>query len=224
MAQSKRTFCAGLFFVYISFCLPASATAQTFFSNFGPGQSYNTGTASVVGTVIKDEPVVLAVPFLSSQTATLSDVMAALGGEGAVNFYIESDSGGQPGSILDTLATTETIGISSSILTYTCTSCSELTSGTTYFLVAVSPPGNGFSDWFISNSDFGTLYGNDIGSTTGPWTATTSLSDPLPAFEVNGTPLAPTPEPGTGVLWLTGIGLMIVIMRKRFVQGLHRAR
>jgi hypothetical protein len=100
----------------------------------------------------------------------------------------------------------------------------ELTSGTTYFLVAVSPPGNGFSDWFISNSDFGTLYGNDIGSTTGPWTATTSLSDPLPAFEVNRTPLAPTPEPGTRVLWLTGIGLMIVIMRKRFVQGLHRAR
>jgi hypothetical protein len=35
---------------------------------------------------------------------------------------------------------------------------------------------------------------------------------------------APTPEPGTAVLWLTGIGLMIVMMRKRFVQGLPQAR
>jgi hypothetical protein len=205
MARSKRILCAALFFVFISFCLAASAKAQTLFSNFGTGQTYNTGTASVVGTVIKDEPIVLAVPFVSSQTATLSDVMAPLGGEGSVNFYVESDSGGQPGSILDTLTTTETIGSFSSILTYTCLSCSELTSGTTYFLVAVSPPGNGFSDWFISNSDFGALYGNDIGSTSGPWTATTSLSDPLPAFEVNGTPLTPTPEPPSQLLFGTGL-------------------
>jgi Domain of unknown function (DUF4082) len=33
-----------------------------------------------------------------------------------------------------------------------------------------------------------------------------------------------TPEPSTAVLWLTGMGLMIVMMRKRIVQGLPQAR
>jgi hypothetical protein len=38
------------------------------------------------------------------------------------------------------------------------------------------------------------------------------------------TPETVTPEPGTAVLWLTGIGLMIVMMRKRSAQGLPQAR
>jgi hypothetical protein len=42
------------------------------------------------------------------------------------------------------------------------------------------------------------------------------------------TPIATTPEPGTAVLWLTGIGLMIVMMRKRVDRlrlntGTHRS-
>ena len=34
---------------------------------------------------------------------------------------------------------------------------------------------------------------------------------------------SPTPEPGTAVLWLTGIVLLIVMMRKRSAQGLPQA-
>jgi hypothetical protein len=32
---------------------------------------------------------------------------------------------------------------------------------------------------------------------------------------------AVTPEPGTAVLWLKGIGLVLVMMRKLIAQGLH---
>jgi PEP-CTERM motif len=223
MAPSKRIFCAALFFVSISFCLAASAKAQTLFSNFGPGQSYNSGTLWVVGTEVEGESGVLAVPFVPSETATLSDVMAALGEEGSVDFYVESDSGGEPGAILDTLTTTGTIGSSSSILTYTCSSCSELTSGTTYFLVAVSSPVDGYSAWNDSNSDVGSYYYNGTGSATGPWTLTTSGSDTLPAFEVDGTPLTPTPEPPSQLLFGTGLlGFAAFFsLRRRLMQN-HR--
>jgi hypothetical protein len=213
MTLSSNVSCAALFCALMAFCLPTTAKAQTLFSNFGPGQSYNTGSSWVVGTVVEGESSVLAVPFVPPENATLSDAMAALNNEGSVNFYVESDSGSGPGSILDTLTTMGTIGVSPSILTYTCSSCTELTGGTTYFLVAVSPGGL-YSGWNFSNSDFGTFYGNGIGSATGPWTSETSLSDPLPAFEVDGTPLTPIPEPSSFALMLLGVGGVLLMLKR----------
>jgi PEP-CTERM motif len=171
----------------------------------------------VVGIVDEGTSLVIASPFIPSETTTLSDVMAALSEEGSVNFYVESDSAGEPGSILDMLTTTETIGSSASILNYTCSTCSELTAGTTYFLVAVSPGGL-FSGWNQSNIATGTLYDNGAGSATGPWTPSSS-TEPLPTFEVNGTPLTPTPEPNSISLVLIGAGLVGVMaaVRKNIV-------
>jgi hypothetical protein len=198
--------------VSMAFWLPATSGAQTLFSNFGPGQSYNAGSSWVIGIAVEGKSGVLAAPFVPSETATLSDVMAALDSEGSVNFYVESDSGSGPGSILDTLTTTDTIGISPSILTYTCSSCTELTEGTTYYLVAVSPGGL-YSGWDDSDSDFGTFYFNGIGSATGPWTLETETSDTLPAFEVDGMPLTPTPEPSSFALMLLGVGCVLVVLK-----------
>jgi hypothetical protein len=41
-------------------------------------------------------------------------------------------------------------------------------------------------------------------------------------FTITGSPVL-TPEPSTGILWLTGVGLLIVTMRKRIAQGLPQA-
>ncbi|HXO44732.1 MAG TPA: choice-of-anchor R domain-containing protein [Candidatus Cybelea sp.] len=167
----------------------------------------------MIGIVVEGTSGVLAAPFVPSQTATLSDVMAPLDSEGSVNFYVESNSGSGPGSILDTLTTTETIGIFPSILTYTCSTCTELGAGTTYYLVAVSPGGL-YSGWDQSNSDFGTFYVNGNGSATGPWTSVTTSSDTLPAFEVDGTPLTPTPEPSSFALMMLGLGGVLVMLKR----------
>jgi hypothetical protein len=213
MTLSRKVLCAALFCVSTAFWLPMTAGAQTLFSNFGPGQSYNSGSSWVIGIVVEGTSSVLAAPFVPSQTATLSDVMAPLDSEGSVNFYVESNSGSGPGSILDTLTTTETIGIFPSILTYTCSTCTELGAGTTYYLVAVSPGGL-YSGWDQSNSDFGTFYANGNGSATGPWTSVTTSSDTLPAFEVDGTPLTPTPEPSSFALMMLGLGGVLVMLKR----------
>ncbi|HEY4709604.1 MAG TPA: PEP-CTERM sorting domain-containing protein [Candidatus Acidoferrales bacterium] len=213
MTPSSKVLCAALFCVSMCFWLPTTAEAQTLFSNFGPGQSYDAGTSYVVGVVDEGVSSVLGIPFVPSETANLLDVMAPLNSEGSVNFYVESDSGSGPGSILDALTTTETIGISPSILTYTCSSCTELTVGNTYYLVAVSPGGL-YSGWNLSNSDFGPDYVNGVGSATGPWTLAESATDPLPAFEVDGTPLTPTPEPSSFALTLLGIGGVLVMLKR----------
>jgi hypothetical protein len=127
--------------------------------------------------------------------------------------YVESDSGGEPGTILDTLTTAGSVGSTSSILTYTCAICSQLLGGTEYFLVAQA---TGALGWNGSNSDTGTYY-SSFTSPTGPWVAVTPTNTPLPAYEVDGTPVS-TPESGTFSLLLMGIGLVLV-MRKRIAQG-----
>jgi PEP-CTERM motif len=197
--------------------LPNSLRADSVFSNLGPGQTFNASEAYGLGP---SGP--LASPFVASETVTLTDVLLALSGPASgpgsgatVNFYIESDSAGLPsGTILDTLTTAGSISSTPSILTYVCSVCSQLTSGTTYFVVAldVSPTG---ADWFISNSDTGTFYGNETGSLTGPWSPATF--DEIAAFQVDGTPGTPTvPEPSSLLLLSAGLLALLAIGRSKF--------
>src|ERR1700733_13833490 len=82
------------------------AHGDTVYSNFGPGQTYDTSSGGYdIGTVLNIRQVI-AVPFTPTETVTLTNAVLALqqlSGRGAMKVYIESSSGGAPGTILDTL-------------------------------------------------------------------------------------------------------------------------
>lgn len=208
----KRTLLVVLFLVF-----SASARADTVFTNFGsPGQTYyssGSGSGYLIGQFFGWNDVI-ASPFVTSETATLTDVMLAVNGYGSLTtVYVESDIGGAPGTILDTLTTLGAIGGfgTPSILTYSCSACPQLAGGTEYFLVAGVASG-GDKNWELSNNDTGTYYLNDSGTSTGPWEG---ISGTIPAFEVDGTPIS-TPEPSTLLLLSGGLIGLGFVKRKVF--------
>ncbi len=194
----------------------ATARADSLFSNFGsPGQTYNVTQGYGVGPAGVN--VVLAMPFVTSETATLTNAMLALfdvGPSAAVNVFIESDSGGQPGAILDTLTTAGTLSGTPAILTYTCSTCSQLVGGTEYFLVAQNTTAD-LAGWNWWNSETGPVFFNSTGSNTGPWGSTDTQA--ISAFEVNGTPSG-VPEPASVMLMSTMLLAVGLVARKLAVR------
>jgi hypothetical protein len=189
--------------------------ADTIYSNFGPGLP-STGFGYIIGAGPGANQVI-ASPFVPTESAILSDAMLVLRqgvGNTPVNVYVESNSGGAPGAILDTLSQVGSIGSTSSLVDFTCSSCSLLTAGTSYFMVAQQSNPSSSSAWIFSPGPNGTIYSNITGSSTGPWTQDPNLA--LGAFQVNGTAVvALSPEPSSIALFGTGIlGLAAVARRK----------
>ncbi len=187
----------------------ARAGAITIFTNFGPGQSFNTAIGYVVSGASSGDQVV-AMPFTAGSTADLADAVLALGNYLGTNSPITLDlesngSGDVPGSILATLTQQGTIPPFSSAgpvtFDYTGTSVG-LTSGTSYWLVASEADANSQQAWMFSNSDTGNSAYNHSGSATGPWS---TESGTISAFQVDGTTVATTPEPGTFSLFALAI-------------------
>jgi hypothetical protein len=109
-------------------------------SSFGPGQTYGSSSGGYdIGTVLNLSQVI-AIPFMPAETVRLTDAVLALqqiDGHDPMKVYIESSSGGAPGSVLDTLNQVGSIKpFSPSLVDFTCLSCSVLDAGTMYFLVA----------------------------------------------------------------------------------------
>lgn len=197
------------------------------FSNFGPSQTYVGNSWWDVGNSPLG-PQVDAFSFSPSATATVTGADLALAlvpPPGAVQtvtpltVYIESNSGGAPGSILSTLTQngSYTFYPTTSVVNFTCTaSCATLNAGSTYWIVAQQTDPANTTAWLYSVGDTGTWYYNELNSATGPWTVATA-GDNFSAFDVTGTPsrVPPIPEPASVALLASGLLGIAGAVRRR---------
>jgi len=200
------------------------AKADTIFTNFGPGMTYNT---TVPGDFVSNNGFateVLAEQFTATGNFTFTDARLALGVPCAlvgfctssVGVFLETNSGGFPGTIIEQINFTGVLAEApaGSVVVFNSALNPVLTAGTSYWLVAAALDSTTIVEWdFNSTGDTasgGNAAFNTSGSLTGPWLSAALTRS---AFEIDGTPIAPVPEPAT--LLLFGSGLIALGARDR---------
>lgn len=158
--------------------MPVHASGPIF-SSFGTGGTYNTGQAYIIST-----SRAIAASFQVSANVQFTDVQLPLqsaGGQSA-QVYLESDSGGQPGAVLDTLTQQTPVLGGYSTITFSCSTCPMLSAGSRYWVVATLVSGQYL--WAFNTIGLNGAAVNASGSQSGgPWS---TLPNPSPAFQVNG--------------------------------------
>ncbi|MCK5506187.1 MAG: PEP-CTERM sorting domain-containing protein [Thermodesulfovibrionia bacterium] len=181
-----------------------SAGADTVFSNFGSGDAYNETSAWIIrGDNYTNNNFDEAFAFTPlTYDYTLDTIELAVGIAGGVNeldVWLMSDTGGQPGSIIESFNFNNQMANAydgGSILLANSTLNPVLSAGTQYWLAADAPQSDSNIRWFTnSTSDFGPIASR---LNLDPWNTSTGIRS---AFRISGTVV---PEPVSTILFVTG--------------------
>ena len=164
----KKAALAALFLCLAVAMASQPASADTLVTTLGPGGAYdNSSGATVNGSAYSNQ--VIGNPFSLGSGATVTDALLALGyipytNNNPVNVYIESDSGGSPGSILASLTQVGSIPPFRSgggLVTFDCSGVGCALGAGNYWLVAVETDANSDQVWFYAYQDQITLIAED---------------------------------------------------------------
>src|SRR5271165_3090369 len=190
-------------------CSVSAAAGDMLYTTLGPGSAYDGSNGYFVdGSNYYN--TVTANMFTLGAAGTVADAVLALGNflgnNGAVTLYIESNSGGMPGSVIATLSQAGTIlpfgnGSGGGLVTFNCSGAQCALAAGSYWLVAWEKDPNTQQIWDYAYQDNqGNVAFNGTGSPTGPWG---SFFDTANAFEIDGA--SPVPEPGALLVLIPGL-------------------
>jgi hypothetical protein len=190
---------------------PAVVHADTIFSNFGPGSSYNTAIGNPVGDGLDGTGFNYAEGnrFTVGTTSSLSSIMIALScavcpAGGSLTVSLTQNASNQPGAVVESFSilgsTLGLLGNNNPPLTLTSLLQPPLSAGSQYWVTVSGLPTSAVA-WNWNNTGDGspTALSVDGGAS---WFAPAGLTPG--AYAVNGI-VAPIPEPGA--VWLLSTGI-----------------
>ncbi|MGA3130134.1 MAG: choice-of-anchor R domain-containing protein [Terracidiphilus sp.] len=224
----KRLFsiCLGL----AVFLFSHRAGATTLFSDFGPGDAYQsdfswevTGSGAPIGTSYSDGD---AFTIAGSGAEEISQIDIAIGQlNSGSGFYVSiwTDNSGLLGTEVSgaywgNLSPYGSLGTCCKVTSITGISGVTLTGGDTYFLLVgpMNPSGSANYGWNFSSVGLDTA---QLYSTNGGVTWQRSFPGTAGAFDVIGSASAATPEPGTFLMLGSGLVGLAGMVRRRFARG-----
>jgi hypothetical protein len=186
------------------------------FSDYGPGNTYNTSNGWTVGTGSTLNDLQPAAAFTASATGTVSQIDVSVGylsGTNAVTVNLLNDSGGIPtGKPLESWMLPNLLPFGSPGKVETLSSAVPTVSvveGKTYWLQLAPADNTTDAFWYLSDSSVGSFYGTD---SNGPAFVGNQY---LPAFQVLGTPV---PEPSFLVLIVVGLIALCVVRKRAYAR------
>lgn len=196
--------------VVLALCLiPAQLAGQTIlYNNLGSG---NTSSGSSYTDGIGPGVVFVGTRVTATAGGALSTVLTFFNTSFAttVTMGLYTDSGGQPGTLLESWSTPTVSQDAPGLITLTSVVHPVLAAGTAYWFVINPPNASRVGGWFQNNQ--GVNGGMSYGSSANSLSNTLNPSGPTPAIQLNAPAgPVPTPTPLPPSIFLTLIGLACV--------------
>ncbi len=217
--NARRWGVARIVSMAIALVVCAEAVAEPLFSTFELLDDYSTLGGWAIGWPDGNFDQGDRFSFPGTQSYSLASVELALAlqeGANAVDVWLMTDAGGQPGTILESFSFIGVMkpfdGMLVPPLVGYSTSHPILEPDTYYWLIASAPDDTATSAaWYFNSADM--VGAHATRQLDGPWCL---VDDTLGAFRINGTPYAVhAPLPGAALLVAIGIGTAGSALRRR---------